>query len=152
MLNQIFALLGGAQAHGFPKGLDPLQVAVAALMVHAASMDDVFDQAERAAIERLLSKRFALDADAARALLAAAELASEQSSQLYAFTRLAVERMNEAERIGLIEMLWEVGYADGVLDADEDALIRRVAGLIYVSDRDRGDARKRVLRRLNIAE
>jgi uncharacterized tellurite resistance protein B-like protein len=45
-------------------------------------------------------------------------------------------------------MLWDVAYSDGVLTGDEDGLIRRVAGLIYVSDRDRGDAKLRVRERL----
>jgi uncharacterized tellurite resistance protein B-like protein len=45
-------------------------------------------------------------------------------------------------------MLWEVAYSDGALTGDEDALIRRVAGLIYVSDRDRGDANRRARERL----
>jgi uncharacterized tellurite resistance protein B-like protein len=72
----------------------------------------------------------------------------ERSNQLYPFTRIAVERMDLAQRIGLIEMLWEVAYADGVLDPDEDALLRRVAGLIYVSDVDRAAARIRVLERM----
>ena len=70
------------------------------------------------------------------------------SNQLYPFTRLAVERMDPQQRIGLIEMLWEVAYADGVLDPEEDALLRRVAGLIYVSDADRVATRLRVTERL----
>lgn len=74
------------------------------------------------------------------------------SSQLYPFIRLAVEKLDEQERIQLIEMMWEVAYADGVLDPDEDALLRRVAGLLYISDRDRGEARKRVLRRLCVTK
>ena len=48
-------------------------------------------------------------------------------------------------------MIWEVVYADGILHDHEDSLLRRIAGLIYVSDRDRGDARKRVLARLDRA-
>jgi uncharacterized tellurite resistance protein B-like protein len=56
--------------------------------------------------------------------------------------------MDPQQRIVLIEMLWEVAYADGVLDPEEDVLLRRVAGLIYVSDADRVAARQRVLQRL----
>jgi uncharacterized tellurite resistance protein B-like protein len=56
--------------------------------------------------------------------------------------------MTPQQRSHLIEMLWEVAYADGVLDPQEDALLRRVAGLIYVSDADRVAARQRVLQRL----
>ena len=48
----------------------------------------------------------------------------------------------------MIEMIWEVVYADGELHDYEDSLLRRIAGLIYVSDRDRGAARKRALERL----
>ena len=56
-----------------------------------------------------------------------------------------VEKMEYEERVHLIEMLWDVAYADGVLDPNEDTLIRKVAGLIYVSDHDRGAARRRVV-------
>ncbi len=126
---------------------DRLQIAVAALLVQAATMDDRFDAAERTAIRQLLAARFGLGPDQVEHLLATAEQASERSSQLYAFTRVAAERLNVDERVGLIEMLWEVAYADGVLHPDQDALVRRIAGLIYVSDRDRGEARKRVLAR-----
>src|ERR1700761_465026 len=148
MFNQILSLLSGdSQARP-----DQLPVAVAALMVHAATMDDTFDEAERRTIERLLGERFKLERDAVQALLAAAEKRAEESNQLYAFTRLAVERLDEPGRVKLIEMLWEVAYADGVLDPDEDTLLRRVAGLLYVSDHDRGEARKRVLRRICLSK
>ena len=49
------------------------------------------------------------------------------------------------QRVGIIEMLWEVAYADGVLDPHEDMLLRQIAGLIHVPDRERGLARKRAL-------
>jgi uncharacterized tellurite resistance protein B-like protein len=56
--------------------------------------------------------------------------------------------MEPARRIRLIEMMWEVAYADGKLDPEEDVLLRRVAGLIYISDEDRVAARQRVLSRI----
>ena len=56
--------------------------------------------------------------------------------------------MDDAQRVEVIEMLWEVAYADGVLDPEEDLLIRRVAGLIHVTDRERVVARQQVLTRL----
>jgi uncharacterized tellurite resistance protein B-like protein len=149
MFNQILSLLTG-ESPASAKA-DQLQIAVAALMVHAATMDDTFDEAERRTIERLLGERFKLAPDAVKALLAAAERRAAESNQLYAFTRLAVEKLDEAGRVQLIEMLWEVAYADGVLDPDEDTLLRRVAGLLYVSDHDRGEARKRALRRTCLA-
>jgi uncharacterized tellurite resistance protein B-like protein len=127
---------------------DQLQIAVAVLLVEAARMDDTFGDAERATIERLLSAKFELSPEATRQLMEAAESTAERSHQLHPFTRLAVERMTPQQRLRLIEMLWEVAYADGVLDPEEDALLRRVAGLIYVSDADRVAARLRVVERL----
>jgi uncharacterized tellurite resistance protein B-like protein len=56
--------------------------------------------------------------------------------------------MTPDERVDLVEMLWEVAFADGVLDPEEDLLIRRIAGLIAVSDRDRVLARQRVVARI----
>ena len=106
------------------------------------------EDAERTVIERLLAHKFQLSPEQTSELMHKAVEVGERSNQLYPFTRIAVERMDLAQRIGLIEMLWEVAYADGVLDPDEDALLRRVAGLIYVSDVDRAAARIRVLERM----
>ena len=131
-----------------PPGPDRLQVAVAVLLVEAARMDDTFEARERATIERLLAAKFELSGEATKTLLAHAEDAATRSNQLHPFTRLAVERMTPEDRIRLIEMLWEVAYADGVLDPEEDMLLRRIAGLIYVSDQDRIGARQRVLARM----
>jgi uncharacterized tellurite resistance protein B-like protein len=151
MFDHIRALLTGESLPVPTKESTRLQVAVAALLVQAATMDDTFDAAERAAIERVLGARFNLDGDTVRRLLAAAEEAAERSNQLYSFVRVVVEQLTPEDRVGIVEMMWEIAYADGVLDPDEDALLRRVAGLLYVSDYDRGAARKRVLGRTNIA-
>jgi uncharacterized tellurite resistance protein B-like protein len=146
VLTRIRKLLAGPEAQ--PARRDDLQIAVAVLLVEAARMDDHFDEQERAVIEQLLGHRFQLSREETRELLAAAEETADRSLQLHPFTRLTVERMEPKKRIRLIEMLWEVAYADGKLDPDEDLLLRRVAGLIYVSDEDRVAARQRVLKRL----
>jgi uncharacterized tellurite resistance protein B-like protein len=146
LFDQILKLLTAPDRK--PGGPDDLQVAVAVLLVEAARMDDRFEATERAAIERLLAAKFALSPESTKTLLAHAEDLAARSNQLHPFTRLAVERMDPKERIRLIEMLWEVAYADGVLDPEEDALLRRVAGLVYVSDADRVAARQRVLARM----
>ena len=64
------------------------------------------------------------------------------------FTRVIKDVYPLEERTQVIEMLWEVVYADGVLHDYEANLMRRVGGLLYVSDRDQGAARKRVLDRI----
>ena len=113
-------------------------------------MDDRFDAAERSAIERVLTERFALSPEDTHKLVAAAELAVDSSTQLFRFTDSVVRGLDVADRARIIEMLWEVAYADGVLAPEEDALLRRIAGLIHVPDLERGLARQRVMRRLGL--
>ena len=132
-------------------GPDP-RLSVAVLLVEAARQDDSFDPKERAVIEQLLTRKFDLGPEECAALLAAGEARAQELVQLHGHTSAIFEAMSPQERIGVIEMLWEVAYADGVLDPEEDLLIRRIAGLIAVSDRDRVLARQRVVARLGEAK
>ncbi len=122
-------------------GTDEVQIAAAALLVEAAHIDNALDMHKRAVIDRILERRFKLTPAAARRLVIAAEEISERSAQLFRFTRIINERFSLDQRIELMEMLWEVVYADGTVDALEDTLLRRVGGLLYVPDRERGAAR-----------
>ena len=145
--NRLSSLLSDAPAKA---QTNDLQLAVGALLVVAATRDDVFDAAEEIAIERILRERFDLTEDQTKTLLTAATNKASESLELFGFVRRIMQEMDEAERVKIIEMLWEVAYADGVLDPHEDALIRRVAGLIYVSDYERGAARRRVREKLSL--
>ena len=131
---------------------DTLQLAVAALLMEAARVDGALGERERAAVQRLLERKFRLSAKASQALAAIGERQAERSAQLFGFTRTINERVAPERRVELIEMLWEVAYADGVLDPLEDAMLRQVGGLIDVADPQRGAARRRVLKRLGIVE
>ena len=127
-----------------------LELALTALLIEAAYCDDHFDGPERAVIARLIERRFNLLPSDVRTLLATGEAAATESVELFHFTRIINERLSCEERVELIEMMWEVAYADRVLDEYEDSLLRRVGGLIYVPDPERGIARQRVLRRLGL--
>ncbi len=129
---------------------DQLALAVAALLVEAARRDDHFDPEERSQITQILRRAYGLTPEAAAELLGTAERANAESTQLYPFTHVIVERMAPEDRVHVIEMLWETVYADGILSPDEDTLIRQIAGLIFVSDRERADAHRRVLQRLGM--
>jgi uncharacterized tellurite resistance protein B-like protein len=121
--------------------------ALAVLLIEVARSDDKVEAREQGLIERALARRFGLQQGEVTRLFNAAEESAIRATDLFHFTRVVVESFTEAERIGVIEMLWEVAYSDDSLTGDEDALIRRVAGLLYVSDRDRGEARQRVMQR-----
>src|SRR5215472_3859944 len=131
---------------------DGLRLAIAALLMEAAEVDGSLDARERGVIVRLLEERFVLDRATADRLAGAAERKVEQSTQLFGFARIINGRLSHERRVELLEMLWEVAYADGALDPLEDSLLRRVGGLIDVSDHERGEARLRVLQRLGRAD
>lgn len=147
MIKRIKALLleQGESTIGATQDADDLQVATAALLVEAALMDDQFDAEERSTIIQLLKARFELSEAATEALLETARARVDTASQLFGFTRVVNERFTLEERIELMEMLWQVAYADGRLDDYEANLMRRISGLIHVSDRESGQARKRAL-------
>ena len=152
MLNRIKTLFDGSvgeEAETLSRD-DQLHLAAAALLVESAHMDGAFDGDERLSIAGLLKSRFELSDAECTTLIEEADQAVRETSQLYAFTRVIKDRYEEVERVDMIEMLWEVAFADGHADDFEHNLIQRVAGLIYVSDRDRGNARKRVMARLGI--
>ncbi len=152
VIKRFKALLGdlgqGAGAGENSRSFEAHQMAAAALLVEAAQMDDSFDAQERAKILDLLTGRFGLGAADAAELLEAAEAKAAETHELYAFTRAIKDALDAEGRIEVLEMLWELAYTDGELHDYEASLIRRVTGLLHVSDRDSGAARKRALERL----
>ena len=152
MINRIRDLLGGRAAKPDDakavRPQDSLEIAAAALLVHAASVDASFDEVERRRILDILLRRFSLDAEEAETLLAAAEDKAAGAVQILGFTRTVKDRYSYEQRVALVEMLWEVVLADGRVDSHEAQLMRRIGGLIYVSDRDGALARRRAAARL----
>lgn len=126
------------------------QVAAAALMVEAARLDGAVEPKERAKILELLERHFDLPPGLARQLLERAERSATESVAWQGFTRAIKDALEPDARVGILEMLWEVAYADGALHDYEASLLRRVAGLLYVDDRESGEARIRVMERLGI--
>ncbi|MEK0082160.1 TerB family tellurite resistance protein [Benzoatithermus flavus] len=152
-MRRFLAILMGDESAWADEGLprfDDAQVSAAALMVEAARLDGTFGADERQRIETLLERRMGLPAELARKLLEQAERRATESVAWQGFTHAIKEALDYEGRIGVLEMLWEVVYADGYLHDYEASLLRRVAGLLYVSDRDSGEARLRVLARLGL--
>ena len=152
MLNRIKTLFKENSVKVSEPNMDELQAAAAALLVEAACMDGKFDDQERKSILILLEQHFNLNDDESSTLLVEAEKLIENAGDLFTFTRVIKDKYEPKQRIALIEMLWEVAFADGNVDYYEANLISRVAGLIFVNDFDRGDARKRVMARLGISQ
>jgi uncharacterized tellurite resistance protein B-like protein len=146
MLKRLVDFLSGEGAPAKEaKEADEMQLAVAALLIEAAQMDSTFSADERATIERLLAEKFNLSGAEVASVFDEAQRKVTYSAQYYPFTSVICRDMTIEQRTEIIEMLWRVAYADGVLDPHEDMLLRQIAGLIHVPDRDRGLARQRAI-------
>lgn len=126
-------------------------LAAAALLIEVAAIDGSVAPEERRAVEQVLARHFALPPETVARLVAEGEEAQAGANQLLRFTRAIKDRFDEAERVALMELLWEVVLADGAIDHLEANLMRRLAGLIYVTDQDSGRARQRVVERRQTA-
>ncbi|MGE5475747.1 MAG: TerB family tellurite resistance protein [Bacteroidales bacterium] len=150
MLGLLKSLLAGDSAAGAAD--TSLRLAVATLMVEAATLDGSFDEVERVRLLDLLARRFGLERAAAEMLLAQAREAQAKAVGLEGITRTIKNALDHDQRVEVLEMLWEVVYADGRLHDYEANLLRRLAGLVYVSDQDAGAARKRVVARMGLED
>ncbi len=121
--------------------------AVAAVLVHAARADDDYSDSERDHISRVLAQRYGLGPEAAEALRGVGEEAEAAATDLVRFTRAIKRAVAHEDRVAVIEAVWEIAYADGERDDAESALVRKLAGLLYVPDPEAGAARKRVAAR-----
>src|SRR5438105_1634415 len=115
MLNRLLDFLAGREAPTPADSADDLQLSVAALLIEAARMDSNFDAAERETIGRLLAKRFDLAPVAVQSLVEQADQKVQYSAQYFPFTHEICKRLSIEQRVEIIEMMWKVALADGVL-------------------------------------
>jgi uncharacterized tellurite resistance protein B-like protein len=142
---------GVSQDEGRARNLheEELSIAAGALLVHAGAIDGNFDSTERRKVKALLQNRFDLEPKEVKRLFQDAEASERDSVDLYRFTSVLCRQLDQDGRKRIVEMLWEVVMADGVVDEFESNLVWRVAELIGVSTRDRVILRKTVEARLN---
>lgn len=120
------------------------RLALAALLVRIARADGAYDQTEIDRIDRLLATRHGLSPFEAAKLRGEAEALEAEAPDTVRFTKAIKDGVAYEDREGVIEALWQVVLADGVRDEDEDALLRMVAPMLGVNDRDSNLIRKRV--------
>ena len=121
-----------------------LALATAVLLVEVARADFSEDDVEMDAVASLLTDHLDMPADEVDRLIREARHKADYSASLQSFTRQLHEELSVDDKHRIIEMLWRVALADSTLDKHEDHLIRRVAGLLYVSHSDLIRIRNRV--------
>ena len=112
-------------------------ILIAALLIHAAKIDDNYTDIEKEIIKKALISLNAITLNEAEELLKKAEKIEHESNQIVAFTR-EIKKNSMEFRLKIIEILWKIVYSDASSDSYESNLIRRVCGLLYISDRDSG--------------
>ena len=128
-------LTGGKEAAHFDDS--DYRVAAAALLVHVATLEKELSESGRARLQALLKTRFELTDELTEELIDAAVAADHEAVDFYHFTSLLNRTLNEEGRQRIVEMMWEMVYADGRVTEFEDNVMWRVSDLLGVSTRDR---------------
>src|SRR6476661_7444991 len=120
------------------------RLAATALLIHVISIDRQPSEAEKRKLHSLIESRFGLDPGTADQLIASATLIEGEAVDLYHFTSVIMRTVDEAGRLRIIEMMWELVYADGNVTEFEDNVVWRAADLLGISSRDRLELKHRV--------
>ncbi len=120
------------------------RLAAVALLVHIATIDGHVDDAERAHLQSLVETRFGLTGAQARDLIVHASESEREAVDLFRFTSVLKRLLDEPQRRQIVEMLWEMAYADGKAHEFEENAIWRISELLGVSTRERVNLRQQV--------
>jgi uncharacterized tellurite resistance protein B-like protein len=127
------------------------RLAATALLIHVISLDGEPSDVEKRKLHTLIEASFGLDRGTADRLIAEATLVEGEAVDLYHFTSVIMREVDETGRLRIIEMMWELVYADGEVTEFEDNVVWRAADLLAVSARDRIELKHRVAARLGSA-
>ena len=116
---------------------DDKNVLVAALLIHAAKIDENYSTEEKEIIKKAIINLNKISSEKADKVLINAEKKEMESNQIIEFTK-EIKKNSMEFRLKIIEILWKIVYSDGTSDNYESNLIRRLCGLLYVSDKDSG--------------
>ncbi len=134
MLNQIKLFFEQHLALSAPEDTteDKLKLATVVLFLEMMYMDDKVEIKEQEIILSLIQQNFFLTADQATALIELAEQQKKQATDYFQFTSLINKEYSQEEKVRLIESLWKIAFIDGVLDMNEEYLVRKIADLLHV--------------------
>jgi uncharacterized tellurite resistance protein B-like protein len=123
------------------------RLAATALLIHVVSLDGEPTAKEKSKLHSLIETQFKLDPGMADQLIASATRAEGDAVDLYRFTSVIMREVDEEGRLRIVEMLWEMVFADGKVTEFEDNVLWRAADLLGISGRDRIELKHRVAER-----
>ena len=122
---------------------DNKNILIAALLIHAAKIDENYTDTEKKIIKRALMELNSISTDETEDLIKLAEKKEEESNQIVEFTK-EIKKYSMEFRLKIIEVIWKIVYSDGTNDDYESNLIRRICGLLYISEKDNGIVKMKV--------
>ena len=149
MFDRIISILNPGPAAEPRLETERIQVATCALLLEMGHSDGNFREIEQLVARDLLEKKFDLTQEAVDELIEYAQSERENSHDLYNFAREINEHFSLGEKLEVMETLWRIIYADGVLDKYEDALVKQLTTLLRLSHRQMIDIKVKVLDELN---
>lgn len=127
-----------------------IEEAVAVLLLRAANIDGKKDEQEIEAIKRLIIQQFNYDEEKADMLITSASEKEESSADLFEWSKIINDHYDLDSKKIVFSMMCEIICADGLIDPFESNLIRRLSGLLYISDKDAGAIKKKVMNNKDI--
>ena len=117
-------------------------IKIAALLIHAAKIDENFSSIEENIIKQTLLK-IGANNDNVEEIIKSGEKIEENSNQILDFTK-EVKNMSDKDKIKIIETLWKIIYSNKIADNYETNLMRRLAGLLYIDNKIMGDIKEKI--------
>lgn len=145
MFSRILTLLQGEADTDSGVRFERVQVAICTLLMEVAHSDGHFQPVEAKIVQNLLAQKFNLSAAAVTELVDYSQQRREASPDLFQFAREINAHFSRAEKLDVMEGIWRVIYADGILDMYEDALARQLATLLRLDHKDVIDRKLKVL-------
>ena len=118
-------------------------VLIIALLIHAAKIDENYTKNEKKIIKKVIMDLNKISSNQADELLKLAEKKEEESNQIIEFTK-EIKKYSMEFKLKIVEIIWKIVYSDGTSDDYESNLIRRICGLLYISDKDNGIIKEKV--------
>ena len=125
------------------ENLNDKNLLIIALLIHAAKIDENYTENEKEIVRKVIMDLNKVNADEANELLKLAEKKEEESNQIIEFTK-EIKKYSMEFKLKIVEIIWKIVYSDGTSDDYESNLIRRICGLLYISDKDGGIIKEKV--------
>ena len=122
---------------------DNERVLIISLLIHAARIDENYTDSEKNIISKAIVELYKIEPEEAGKLMELAEKKEGESNQIVEFTR-EIKKYTMKFRLKIIEIIWKIVYSDGTNDNYESNLIRRICGLLYISDKDSGIIKNKI--------